>query len=211
MANRAQFRTGLRDLINDPAGAPLWTDSALNAAIADAVARYGVWNPVGAAESLSVVAGTTAYALPAAVAPDSALEIFDAGMNRIPPAQHAPLEPGPSDAWNLALEWWQAAGSIYLTRTPSNTETWTIFYLAGRSCPVNDVDPVPVLEGHEPIVYQLAAAQLIERRALDDAKHGPATASSRAQMRALARHYREQAESLMNLYRRRARGGSVAS
>jgi len=201
VANRAQFRTGLRDLINDPAGSPLWNDSAANAAIADAVARYGAWLPVSAATTLSVVAGTTAYALPSAVAPDSPIELYDPEMRRIPPARS-----DQPTVYGAALEWYQASGTLYLTSKPTNDEDWLLIYQSGRACPTNDVDQLPVLAGHEPIIYELAAAQLVERRALDDAKH-----AQRAQMLELAKYHRGHAAELMNLYRRRARGGSVAT
>lgn len=206
MVNRAQARAALRDLTNDATSPQLWNDSALNAALTDATARYGAWRPLGAASTLAVAAGVTSYALPADVIPDTHFELYDASWNRIPPANPAHLAPGPSTASGLELAWWQHAGQIFLTRIPTDAADWTIQHWIGRACPTDDVTELPIIPGEEPIVYQLAATTLYERRAVDDAKRGDRNGRSSQH---LADYHRMQAKQLMNAYRRRARGGST--
>lgn len=212
MANRANIRANMRDLINDTAGTPLWSDSALNAALSDAVARYGAWRPIPSTETLTVVAGVTSYGFPGDVPPDRPIALYTADMQRIPSAAPDRALPSPSNAHGIELAFWVAGSTIHLTRDPAALAgNWILTYNAPRSCPTNDTDPMPIVAGDEPIVLQIAAAQLFERRALDDAKHGPATATARAQMQQIASYHRAAATALMRSANRRARGGSLQS
>jgi hypothetical protein len=205
MATRATLRTALRQRLEDTSGSPLWSDGDLHEALTEAVRQYGVRLPSASTATVSIVAGTSDYALPAGVTAGGIVQVLDGNGATIERDTMRGGSPGPADAtgWQQA---WSAWGSrLYLAVEPATAEMWTLRYLGGRELVADDVSEQPVDAGDEPIVIELAAAWAYQRRGVEDAKRGNVDRFSRLEKRSM-----ERADELIAARFRRARGSVMA-
>ena len=209
MATRAQLRASLRERLEDTSGSPLWSDATLNEYLTQAVSAYGVTFPRPAtAGTISVGQDATSVVLPAAVLDRSIVAVRDAHGRDVPKATER-LGPAPADATGLVQAWSVWAGSLRFQRPAKGDEAgvWSIDYLGGRELVADDVSQQPIDAGDEPIVIALAAAQALERRAIEDAKRG----SKASVAAAPAETFRDEAARLIAARKRRVRGGYLSA
>jgi hypothetical protein len=203
MTTRAQLRTSIRERLEDTSGSPLWTDTALNEFLVTAVRTYGARLPRPAtATTAAVAAGATSVALPAGVVETAIVAVRDSSGRDVPPATER-FGPAPADASGLTQAWRVWAGTLCLQRAASGDDVgaWTIDYLGGRELVAEDVSVQPVEPGDEPIVIALAAAQALQRRAIEDVKRSPKS----SQADGPAARLRDEAERLIAARKRRVR------
>ena len=208
MATRAQLRTTIRERLEDTTGTPLWSDGALNEYLAAAVRAYGASFPRQATAATDPIAdATTGVALPAGVPQAGIVAVRDARGCDVPMASER-SGPAPLDATGLIQAWSIWAGALRLQRPAGGDEVgaWSIDFLAGRELIGDDVTAQPIEAGDEPIVVALAAAQAMERRAVEDAKRGVRVSIAAPP----AAEFRREAERLIAARKRRVRGGYLA-
>src|SRR5262245_13765985 len=205
MTTRAQLRTSLRERLEDTSGSPLWSDAALNDFLTGAVREYGVRFPRPAtAVTATVAPGAATVALPAAVVEAAIVAVRDGRGRDVPPATER-FGSAPADATGLAQGWRVWAGTLRLQRPATGDEAgaWAIDFLSGRELVADDVSAQPIEPGDEPIVIVLAAAQALQRRAIEDTKRGVKTSP----VEGPAVRARIEAERLIAARKRRVRGG----
>jgi hypothetical protein len=200
MATRAELRAALRLRLEDTSPTPLWEDAALNDALGAAMHAYSARAPVERVVSVAVPAGATSVPVTVGGSPLEARQfvaVLDATGQLVPRTREAGGDPrGP-------LAWRPWAGAIVLTRPLATATTWQVRYLAPRELPVDDVSAVEMVPGDTPIVVHLAAATLLRRRAVEDAKRGLPT----GHLLALAAESERLAERELAARRRRVVGG----
>jgi len=209
MTTRLDLRTSLRLRLEDTSETPLWDDASLNDFLAEAVRGYGTRFPMEQTTVVSVGAGETTVAVTPDLAADHVMRVFDSEGHLVP-RQHAfePTDTGSTGfATAQAWRWW---GTSLVLAHGATAGTWTIDYLSGRTLPADDVITVEVIAGDEDIVVLLAAATALHRRAVEDGKRGLGRVGS-LPTAGTAESLQEQAEHLMRLRRRRARGGWTAT
>ena len=207
MTTRAELRNTVRERLEDTSGSPLWSDSALNDCLATAVRAYGVAFPRRATASTSaLVLGATAVNLPAGVFETGVVAVRDNRGRDVPPMSER-QGPAAIDATGLVQGWKAWDGQLRLQRPVAGDEAgvWAIDHLGGRELVGDDVSQQPIEAGDEPIVVALAAAQALERRAIEDAKRGTKPTA----IAAAAAAFRDQALALMAGRKRRVRSGSL--
>ena len=205
MTTRAQLRTSIRERLEDTSGSPLWTDTALNEFLVTAVRIYGARLPRPATTATAAVTvGATSVVLPAGVGENAIVAVRDAHGRDVAPATDR-FGPAPADASGLVQAWRVWAGTLRLQRPVTGDEAgaWAIDSLSGRELVADDVSPQPIESGDESIVIALAAAQALERRAIEDAKRGAKTSP----VDGPAARCRAEAERLIAARKRRVRGG----
>jgi hypothetical protein len=207
MTTRLQLRTTIREYLEDTAIAPLWSDTALNEFLTEAIRIYGASFPRQVTTTTApIAAGAISAALPAAVVATGIVAVRDARGRDVP---RAAQRPGPAaiDATGLIQAWSVWAGTLRLQRPAGGDAVgiWAIDFRAGRELVGDDVSQQPVEPGDEPIVVALAAAQAMKRRLVEDAKRGAPLAGPAAAVAA----FRAKAERLIDARRRRVRAGFV--
>ena len=207
MTTRLQLETTIREYLEDTAIAPLWSDSALNEFLTEAIRIYGASFPRQVTATADpIAAGAISVALPAAVVATGIVAVRDARGRDVP---RVAQRPGPAaiDASSLIQAWSVWAGTLRLQRPAGGDEvgSWAIDFLAGRELVGDDVSQQPIEPGDEPIVVALAAAQAMKRRLVEDAKRGAPLAGPAAAVAA----FRTEAERLIAARRRRVRAGFV--
>jgi hypothetical protein len=205
MTTRAQLRISIRERLEDTSGSPLWTDAALNEFLGTALRIYGARLPRPAtATTAAVMAGATSITLPAGVVETAIVAVRDGSGRDVPPATER-FGPAAADAASLRQAWRVWAGTVRLQRAASGDElgVWAIDYLGGRELVADDVSPQPIESGDEPIVIALAAAQALQRRAIEDIKRSPKSSPADGP----AARLRDEAETLIAARKRRVRGG----
>lgn len=195
MTTRAETRAALRLRLNDAGSPPLWSDPALDAALTDALRRYGAAFPKAQTLLVSVSAGAQWIALGAnAVDPARILRVADPTGVAIP--RQDERDPNP------AGQCWRAwADGLALTR-PARGGLWRIDHRTTRAAPTDDAAPLDLLPGDEPLVLAWALAALLESRAVSDAVRG---APARDGVAVLAAAAWRDAAALLAARRRRAR------
>ena len=207
MTTRLQLRTTIRERLEDTTATPLWSDAALNDYLAAAMRAYGTHFPHRATAATDPIPeSATSAPLPIAVPETGIVAVRDARGRDLPPAS-AGAGPSPLDATSLIQAWRVWSGTLRLQRPARGDEAgiWTIDYLAGRELVADDVTPQPIDSGDEPIVVALAAAQAMERRAVEDAKRGTRVSLATPP----ATEFRREADHLIAARKRHARGGSL--
>lgn len=204
MTTRAELRAALRRRLEDTAATPLWDDTTLNDALADAIRAHGDRFPAEAALDVAVPTGATRVPVPTAIAPERIVRVLDRAGAEVPwddAAGTGGVGVGGGQAWR----WWGA--TLILARPAAGTTStpWRIEFLAPRPVPTDDLTAVDLPPGDEGIVLALAAAAALRRRAVEDAKRGLAP----AQTARLADAAGSDAERLIAARRRRARGGRL--
>lgn len=201
MTTRAELRADLRLRLEDSGSAPLWDDATLNEILAAAIRAYGAAFPRQVTTGVTVPAGATRVATGA---------VLDAGsISRITDAAGIWVEPWPPGAEERcergqAWRWWGSELILAEPAPPSIAGLWTVEHLAGRQPPASDAEAVDLLPGDEEVVLRYAQAAALSRRAVEDAKRGiPSDAAARAEAA------RNEAERLIALRKRHARGGRV--
>lgn len=205
MTTRAQLRTSLRTRLEDTSGSPLWDDTALNEALTQAVRTYGTRVPREAVANVSVVAGTSSYAIPADARERDLIRLYDDKGSQIPTQGSARSGTGPASTSDEQA-WWMFADLLRLAVNPSANATWSLHYLATRELVADDVTAQPIEPSHEPIVLALASAWCWERRESEDAKRGRENRDAARQRQ----HAESEAERMFRALNRRARGGRLA-
>lgn len=209
MTTRLELRNAVRLRLEDSGGTPLWDDAVLNDFLAEAVRRYGTRFPLEQSTTVAVGAGTTSVVVTPDLESDRVVRVFD-GEGRLVPRQQG-VETNDADIGDLgtaqAWRWW---GNSLVLAQGATAGTWTIDYLTGRALPSNDVTPVEVVVGDEDIVVLLAAASALRRRAIEDGKRGLGR-GGRLPTTESAESLQAQAEHLMQMRRRRAHGGWMAT
>jgi hypothetical protein len=207
MATRAALRGALRERLEDDSATPLWSDAALNEYLANAIRSYGARFPRPATGVTGPLAlGATSAPLPQGIADAGVVAVRDARGRDVPRMAERP-GPAPDEAAGLPQAWRVWAGTLRLQRPTRGDEAgvWQIDHLAGREPVDDDGSAQPIEAGDEPIVVALAAAQVLERRAVEDAKRGTRTEA----LEARAAGFRAEAERLTAGRKRRARGGFI--
>ena len=207
MTTRLQLRTTIRERLEDTTVTPLWSDAALDDYLVAAMRDYGTRFPRRATAATDPIPESAVSApLPADVPETSIVAVRDARGRDLPPTSAA-ASPSPLDATGLIQAWRVWAGALHLQRPARGDEAgvWTIDYLAGRELVADDVTPQPIDSGDEPIVVALAAAQAMERRAVEDAKRGARLSLAAPP----AAELRREADHLIAARKRRARGSSL--
>jgi hypothetical protein len=209
MTTRLELRTAVRVRLEDTGGTPLWDDATLNDFLAEAMRRYGTRFPLEQSTTVVIGAGATSVVVTPDLEADHVVRVFD-GEGRMVPRQHGVETNDGSISGSAIAQAWRWWGNSLVLAQGATAGTWTIDYLSGRTLPANDVTPVEVIAGDEDIVVLLAAAAALRRRAIEDGKRGlgrggklPTTES--------AESLQTQAEHLMEMRRRRARGGWTAT
>jgi hypothetical protein len=209
MTTRLELRTALRVRLEDTGGTPLWDDSALNDFLAEAMRRYGTRFPREQSTTVVVGAGATSVVVTPELATEQIVRVFD-GEGLQVPRQHD-IESSDAVVASLvtaqAWHWW---GISFVLAQGANAGTWTIEYLSGRALPADDLTSVEVVPGDEDIVVLLAAATALRRRAVEDGKRGLGHGKTLPTAES-AETLQDQAEHLMRMRRRRARGGWTAT
>jgi hypothetical protein len=209
MTTRAELRNTVRERLEDASGSPLWSDAALNDYLATAVRAYGVAFPRPAtAATAGLALGVVAVALPAGVFETGIVAVRDSRGRDVPPMSER-QGPDPLDATGLVQGWKVWGGQQWLQRPVACDEAgaWAIDYLGGRELAGDDGSQQPIESGDEPIVVALAAAQALERRAIEDAKRGTRASA----IDAAAAAFRDEALALMAGRKRRVRSGSLVT
>lgn len=205
MTTRLELRTAVRFRLEDTGGTPLWDDAAVNEFLAEGMRRYGTRFPLEHSTTVVVGAGATGIVVTPDLEADRVVRVFD-GEGRLVPRQQG-VETNGANIGDLgvaqAWRWW---GTSLVLAQGATAGTWTIDYLSGRTLPTDDVTPVEVIAGDEDIVVLLAAATALRRRAIEDGKRGLGR-GGRLPTAESAESVLAQAEQLMQMRRRRARGG----
>lgn len=180
MATLAEMRAMLRNRLEDTGASPLFADAVLNDFLGRATEVYGRWVPKAATANTaaSVTAGSTSFALPAAVGESAVVAIRDgSGADVRPSNQRIGPAPASSGGSEQAFRVW--GQTVRLQRAVGTAEagTWQVDYLAPRVAQTVDANPVDVVAGDEPIVIELAVAAAYDRRAFEDNKRGSDTDS----------------------------------
>ncbi len=207
MATRSQLRSTVRERLEDTSGSPLWSDAALNEYLGTAARAYGVAFPRRATAATAALApGAVAVALPVGVFETGIVAVRDNRGRDVPPMSER-QGPAALDATGLGQGWKAWGGQLRLQRPVAGDEAgvWAIDYLGGRELVGDDVSQQPIEAGDEPIVEALAAAQALERRAIEDGKRGAKAAA----IEAAAAAFRDEAQALMAARKRRVRFGSL--
>src|SRR5215212_2027921 len=197
MTTRLQFRTTIREYLEDSSGTPLWSAAAIRA--------YGARFPLQVTTPTDpIAAGASSVVLPAGLVATGIVAVRDARGRDVPRASQR-QGPAPIDATGLIQAWSVWAGSLRLQRPAAGDQVgiWAIDYLAGRELAGDDVSQQPIEAGDEPIVVALAAAQAMKRRLVEDAKRGAPLAGPAAAVAA----FRDEAERLIAARKRRVRAG----
>ena len=166
MTTRLALRTALRLRLEDTTATPLWDDAALNAALEEAMGRYGARVPIERRLSVAIPAAATTVAVATPLSTRQVVRVLDARGEPVPRAWGGSPHGGDGQAWR----WW--GGSLVLTLPLGSAQTWTVEYLGPRPLPADDVTPVEVDPGDEDLVVSLAASAALTRRAVEDAKRG---------------------------------------
>jgi hypothetical protein len=191
--------------LEDTGGTPLWDDATLNDFLAEAMRRYGARFPLEQSTTVVLGASATSVVVTPDLEADCVVRVFDGEGRLVPRHQGDETNDVGIDGLTIAQAWRWWGNSLVLAHG-ATAGTWTIDYLSGRTLPTNDVTLVEVIAGDEDIVVLLAAATALRRRAIEDGKRGlghggrlPTTES--------AESMQAQAEQLIQMRRRRARGG----
>jgi hypothetical protein len=203
-ATRLSLRTALRLRLEDSTGSPLWADADLNEALTEGLRAYGVRFPQQLTATVSVLVGTTSYALPAGVVPSGIVAVLDGDGDFIPRDRAEGSSPGPANATGMLQAWSTWGTTLFLAVKPGTAETFTLRYLAGRELITDDVSAQPVEAGDEPIVLAWAAAWALDRRSVEDAKRSDRAGAA---TRRLAEQARSEVERLISGRNRRVRQG----
>jgi len=212
MTTRAQLRTTIRTELNDSGGTALWSDALLNEFITQAIRTYSRELPKQASSTITVVANTAAYNLPAdfdrtirVEQPDDTIRVFD------------PLERTVSDEFGLSSE---ASGStsigshgyriwasqIVLTPTPTAagaTENITLEYLAVYAEPAADGDTIATPTRDDDVLVALVCADALHWIGSDEAKRARFERSRGASPQGAANLYSQRAREAINNRKRR--------
>jgi hypothetical protein len=194
VTTKAEFRDLLRRTLEDTSlSAPLWSDDALDDAMAEALARYGAIVPLETRSTITVSDGDGQITVSGLESAAWIASIRDAAGRLIEPMVDDRL---PAQGWR----WWN--GAIELAR-PAVGGTWTIDWRAPRLLPALDAHDLPIRSGDDFAVCLFAAATALRRRAVEEAKR---TGRGDESLLALARHYDADGERLARHRHRRVQG-----
>lgn len=197
MATRADLRASLRNRLEDPVPAPLWSDAVLHDFLAGALHRYGVRFPRQRTETVVAAGGELLFLLTGPSWTSDILRVRQPTGALLPPAVAGDHAPGWS-FWNGALR----------LSVPAAAGSWQIDYLALRQLPSDDVTSLELPPGDEEIVVLFAASSALLRRSVEVGKRG-LDASSLALVR-VAEAYERTANALIRARTRRALAGLLA-
>lgn len=197
MTTRADLRAAVRLRLADAASGSLWDDTALNDLLAEALREYGTRFPRERSMTVSVTAGSTSVAIVPPVERHQIVQVFDPAGEAVP-RQRDYERASTGQAW----DWWES--TLRLVQ-PAAGGIWRIDYLDSQWLPADDATPVEIPASDEAIVVTLAAAIAMRRRAVEDAKLGLVGGQQGAG--AMAERLQRDAERMIAVRRRRARGG----
>jgi len=202
MTTRLELRTAVRRRLEDTGATPLWDDGTLNDFLAEAVRRYGTRVPAERTATVAVSGGATSVPVTPALQATQVIRVLDPDGDMVPRLARTMSDGigAPGQAWR----WW--GGTLRLAATPV-AGNWTVEYLDGRSLPADDVTAVEIVSGDEEIVILMAAAMVLRRRAVEDAKRGLSRGSDAVAV--AADRFDAEAERRLAARLRRARGGYV--
>lgn len=208
MTTRAGMRTMLRYRLEDEGPDPLWNDTFLNDAIAEAVRRYSTHLPRQEVAAIAVLAGEREIEMPENVNALRIARVFDdrgvlwprwEGTGEMPPVPHG--QPGNAT--------WRVWGTMVLLGVPvARAGLWRIEHLVHREAPVDDVQPLDIQPNDEDIIVALALSVALSRRAISEGKRYTGRAGVHP-MAAAARSAQVDADRMFWSRTHRARGGSL--
>jgi hypothetical protein len=203
MTTRLEMRTTVRRELEDTGVTPFWDDATIDEYIGDSIRRYGARFP--AERTVTVTAGTPTISLPVVPAIDSIqiARVIDPN-GEIVPRQVSERPLGGERLVPIAQAWRFWGQTLLLTR-PAITGDWRIDYLGGRIPPADDVSPLDVIEGDEPIIASLTAGTALRRRAVEVGKR--ALAREAMDLEHLADSFDAQARHLIASRKRTVKAG----
>jgi hypothetical protein len=198
MTTRADLRADLRLRLEDAGPAYLWSDAMLNAAIADAIRRYGGIVPQEATGSVAASSGDRRLAFtPGTIDPARIVRVRDPDGHPVPRWRDDDLPADRAQGWR----WWNDGLDLAM---PAAGGAWSVDHRTGRQPPADDAASAAILPGDEPAVLGLALAVALERRAAEEAKRGAAPFADT--LMAMAATARRDAETALDRRRARAAG-----
>ena len=207
---RGMLREMVRRRLADTSPEPLWEDTFLNDAIAEAVRRYSDRFPREMAALAPVTAGSRMVALPGGVSPLRIVRIFDdagevwrqweGSLASLPPVSYAP---------STGERLWRVWGEDLMLASPvPRTSSWRLEHLADRVVREDDVTPMDFEIGDEDIHIALTMNVALVRRAIADGKR--TTGRGAHPLVGAARMAQVDADKLFWLRRRRAKGATLS-
>jgi hypothetical protein len=177
MTTRSQLRTSIRTELND-SGTALWSDALLNEFINQAIRHYSRELPKQASTSITVVADTAAYNLPAdfdrairVEQPDDTIRVFDPLERTVSDDFGSSEASGATAIGSYGYRVW--ASQIILTPTPTqagSTQNITLDYLAVYAEPAADGDTIATPTRDDDILQALVCADAMRWIGADEAK-----------------------------------------
>ena len=172
---RAELRAWARRELGDTVAPYVWSDERLNDALATAVAEIGQRWPRRVVVTGATTVGARLLSVPAETRRVTLVECPPGDF--LPEEELTPAYTGVGDApdWGWARAWRydRTTQAVTLNWAPGESGTaYRLHTVAGRVCPANDVDAVPLDLGDEPLCVALACQIAWDGRRLEDAKRG---------------------------------------
>jgi hypothetical protein len=215
MTTRTTLRTTIRTELNDSGGTPLWADALLNEFINQAIRSYGRELPKQASTSLTVVAGTAAYNLPAdfdrairVKQPDDTIRVFDpldrGDTDELGSSQSSGATSRTRGSWGYRI--W--ASQIVLNPIPTSagsTQNITLDYDARYAEPAADGDTIATPASDDDVLQALVCANALRWIGSDEAKRQRFQQSRGASPTGMAQAYQTRALQAIAVRKRRLR------
>lgn len=207
MTSRLQLRAMVRQRLEDTGPDPLWDDTFLNDAIAEAVRRYSTYLQRQEVAAVAVLAGEGEIELPENVNALRVVRIFD-DLGNLWPIWEGSGERPPVPGADAGADTWRVWGNVILLGRPApRNGLWRVEHLVHRSTPMNDSEPLDIQPNDEDILIALSTSVALSRRAIAEGKRYTGRAGVHP-LAAAARSAQADADRMFWARTHRARGGS---
>jgi hypothetical protein len=206
---RAAWRSQVRNELGDGGGTPLWADGLLDAWLVEAIRDYGRHFPREGTATLTTVAGTSAYTLPADLVELVRVE-HPVGTFRVRQARVGG-EWRAAETGDRAVRagWWayDVWGTTLELEPPPTVsgEAIALRYVARRAEPTADSSVLDVEDGDEALLSYYACARALEWIGAQEAKRQAFERERGAAADATARGYAQRYGEGLAARRRQAR------
>jgi hypothetical protein len=199
----------LRRHLSDTGTHPLWDETFLNDAIAEAIRRYSIPIPRQAIAAIPVVAGDRELEMPENVNAMRVVHVFDDhGLPWRRWEQNAEPPPAPI-GYPAGSSIWRAWGTVIILGTEApRTGLWRIEHRANRVDPFDDVSDLDIQPGDEDVILSLAIATALHRRVIDEGKRSTGRSGVHP-LAAAARTAQTDADQLLRHRLRHVRTGTL--